>query len=471
MKGLSINLATVRQQFGFAAAVDACLAQGITAISPWRDQVEAIGLSEAARIVKANSLQVTGHCRGGMFPANDKGGRDAAIDDSKRAIDEAAALGADCLVMVAGGLPAGSKDIAAARAMVADGLAAILPHARACHMPVAIEPLHPMYAGDRACVNTLEQALDLCDALGAGVGVAIDVYHTWWDPKIRPQIARAGRNKQNSRAPYLRLVGPDPRPAARPGHDGRRRDRPEAVSRGYRRRRFPRSAGGGDFLVGELVETPRRGGPRDLHRTLSNHLLTFRIGEMTHMTIFELRSPTTGELIASYPEHTPAEVEARLTRVWSGWKAWSATPLAQRVAFLNKLADGLQKRVDEFARLITKEMGKPLAEAQAEVKKAASGARHFAEAGPDYIAPQPGAWHPETSHLSIAWPGPRDHAVEFPLWQVLRFFVPAALVGNTVLVKHAENVQGCAIALEDCRGGEKDSGRRSDANVDLSAGA
>jgi sugar phosphate isomerase/epimerase len=80
--------------------------------------------------------------------------------------------------------------------MVADGLAAILPHARACHMPVAIEPLHPMYAGDRACVNTLEQALDLCDALGAGVGVAIDVYHTWWDPKIRPQIARAGRNKQ-----------------------------------------------------------------------------------------------------------------------------------------------------------------------------------------------------------------------------------------------------------------------------------
>jgi sugar phosphate isomerase/epimerase len=196
VKGLSINLATVRQQFGFAAAVDACLAQGITAISPWRDQVEAIGLSEAARIVKANSLQVTGHCRGGMFPANDKGGRDAAIDDSKRAIDEAAALGADCLVMVAGGLPAGSKDIAAARAMVADGLAAILPHARACHMPVAIEPLHPMYAGDRACVNTLEQALDLCDALGAGVGVAIDGYHTWWDPKIRPQIARAGRNKQ-----------------------------------------------------------------------------------------------------------------------------------------------------------------------------------------------------------------------------------------------------------------------------------
>jgi sugar phosphate isomerase/epimerase len=194
--GLSLNLATVRPQFGFAAAVDACLAQGITAIAPWRDQVEAIGLAEAARIVQMNGLKVTGHCRGGMFPATDKIGLKAAIEDNKRAIDEAAALGADCLVMVVGGLPGASKDIAAARGLVADGLAAVLPHARACRVPLAIEPLHPMYAADRACVNTLEQALDLCDALGAGVGVAIDVYHTWWDPKIRPQIARAGRNGQ-----------------------------------------------------------------------------------------------------------------------------------------------------------------------------------------------------------------------------------------------------------------------------------
>jgi len=146
--------------------------------------------------VKANGLRVTGHCRGGMFPATDSTGLSAAIDDNKRAIDEAAALGADCLVMVVGGLPGASKDIAAARGMVADGLAAILPHARACAIPLAIEPLHPMYAADRACVNTLEQALDLCDALGAGTGVAIDVYHTWWDPKLSAQIARAGRNRQ-----------------------------------------------------------------------------------------------------------------------------------------------------------------------------------------------------------------------------------------------------------------------------------
>jgi sugar phosphate isomerase/epimerase len=196
VKGLSINLATVRGQFGFAAAVDACLAQGITAIAPWRDQVEAIGLDAAVRIVEQNGLQVTGYCRGGMFPATDQAGLAAAIDDNKRAIDEAAALGADCLVLVVGGLPGASKDITAARAMVADGIAAVLPHARAAGIPLAIEPLHPMYAGDRACVNTLEQALDLCNVLGVGVGVAIDVYHTWWDPKIRPQIARAGRERR-----------------------------------------------------------------------------------------------------------------------------------------------------------------------------------------------------------------------------------------------------------------------------------
>lgn len=196
VNGISINLATVRQQFGFAAAVDACLAQGITAISPWRDQVAAIGLREAVRIVELNRLRVTGYCRGGMFPATDAAGLTAAIDDNKRAIDEAAALGANCLVLVVGGLPGASKDIIAARSMVADGIAAILPHARACEVPLAIEPLHPMYAADRACINTLEQALDLCEALGDGVGVAIDVYHTWWDPKLRPQIARAGRDKR-----------------------------------------------------------------------------------------------------------------------------------------------------------------------------------------------------------------------------------------------------------------------------------
>ncbi|MBZ9938825.1 sugar phosphate isomerase/epimerase [Mesorhizobium sp. BR1-1-16] len=190
---LAINLATTRGSWGFAEAADGCLQRGISAIAPWRDQIEAIGLAEAARLVQSEGLRVTGLCRGGMFPAKTATGRQAAIDDNKRAVDEAAALGAACLVLVVGGLPGSSRDLSAARAMVEDGLAAMLPHARSVGMPLAIEPLHPMYAADRACVNTLDQALDLCDLFGEGVGVAIDVYHVWWDPKLPAAIARAGR--------------------------------------------------------------------------------------------------------------------------------------------------------------------------------------------------------------------------------------------------------------------------------------
>jgi sugar phosphate isomerase/epimerase len=192
IQGLSINLATVRPQYSLAQAVDACLALGITAIAPWRDQIQAIGVKEAASIVRSNKMRVTGLCRGGMFPAADRAGLAAAIEENKRAIDEAVAIQADCLVMVVGGLPNGSRDLPAAREMVADGLAAILPYARERRLPLAIEPLHPMYAADRACINTLEQALDVCDLLGDGVGVAIDVYHVWWDPNLYRQISRAG---------------------------------------------------------------------------------------------------------------------------------------------------------------------------------------------------------------------------------------------------------------------------------------
>ena len=193
---LSINLATVREQWNLREAVEACAPLGIPAIDPWRDQVAAIGLEASVRAIKDAGLKVSGYCRGGMFPATDEAGRQAAIDDNKRAIDEASALGAECLVLVVGGLPAGSRDIAGARRMVEDGIGAVLPHARARNMPLAIEPLHPMYAADRACVNTLAQALDLCEALDDGVGVAIDAYHVWWDPDLALQIARAGAAKR-----------------------------------------------------------------------------------------------------------------------------------------------------------------------------------------------------------------------------------------------------------------------------------
>jgi sugar phosphate isomerase/epimerase len=195
-EGLSINLATVREQWDLRQAVEGCVRHGITAVDPWRDQVAKIGLEESAHIIKANGMQVTGYCRGGMFPAADAVGRQTAIDDNKRAIDEAATIGAECLVFVVGGLPPGSRDMPGTRQMVAEGFAAILSHAKACKMPLAIEPLHPMYAADRACVNTLAQALDLCDQLGDGTGVAIDTYHVWWDPDLASQITRAGREKR-----------------------------------------------------------------------------------------------------------------------------------------------------------------------------------------------------------------------------------------------------------------------------------
>src|SRR6218665_1323054 len=174
---LSMNLATLRNGASFGEMVDDCLRHGVTAISPWRDQVAAGGRREAARIVSGNRLRVTGLCRGRMFPADSAEGRQAAIDDNLRAIDEAAALNADCLVLVVGGLPGSSRDLPGARQMVADGIAAMLPHARASGIPLAIEPLHPMYAADRACVNTIDQALDIAAGLGEGVGVAIHVYH------------------------------------------------------------------------------------------------------------------------------------------------------------------------------------------------------------------------------------------------------------------------------------------------------
>ncbi|MCZ4347861.1 sugar phosphate isomerase/epimerase family protein [Devosia neptuniae] len=192
-RAISINLATTRQVWGFAEAVDGCLKAGITAISPWRDQIAAIGVDEAARIVRDNKIQVTGVCRGGMFPAETAAGRQAQIDDNLHAIDEAAALNADCLVLVVGGLPGSSKDLVGARQMVTDGIAAMLPHAKASGVKLAIEPLHPMYAADRACINTIDQALDVCEVLGETVGVAIDVYHVWWDPQLANAIARAGR--------------------------------------------------------------------------------------------------------------------------------------------------------------------------------------------------------------------------------------------------------------------------------------
>lgn len=206
---LSVNTATIRKSEGIELSlpriIEACAERGIRAISPWRDQVQAAGLDAVSRLVKQHGLQLSGYCRGGMFPATDAAGLRAARDDNRRAVDEARELDAACLVLVVGGLPGAlqgkpaHKDLALARSQVHDGIAELLEYARAARMPLAIEPLHPMYAADRACINTMEQALDLCDALDAqrtgALGVAVDVYHVWWDPKLEQQIARAGRDR------------------------------------------------------------------------------------------------------------------------------------------------------------------------------------------------------------------------------------------------------------------------------------
>lgn len=186
---LSLNTATVRKQWNLAQMIDGCARHGIRGIAPWRDQVAAMGLKKAISSIKQAGLAVTGLCRGGFFTAKDW------RDDNLRAIEEAHELGAQCLVLVVGGLPQGSKDLIAARNQVRDGIAAILPEARKAGVPLAIEPLHPMQAAERACINTLEQALNLCDHLGDGLGVAVDVYHVWWDPKLQSQIERAGRQR------------------------------------------------------------------------------------------------------------------------------------------------------------------------------------------------------------------------------------------------------------------------------------
>jgi sugar phosphate isomerase/epimerase len=190
---LSINSTTVKP-WSLEQLVEGCARAGISAISPWRDIVQACGAERAGKLIRAHNMTVTGLCRGGMFTASDEVGRRASLDDNRRALDEAAAIGAQCLVLVAGGLPKGSRDIGDARKQVRDGLAELLPYARQVKVPLAIEPLHPMFAADRACVNTLAQANDLCEELGAGTGVAVDTYHVWWDPDVAREIKRAGKN-------------------------------------------------------------------------------------------------------------------------------------------------------------------------------------------------------------------------------------------------------------------------------------
>ena len=189
---LSLNQATIKHA-SLAEALDTTVAAGMTAIGLWREPVAEVGLAEAVRLVADSGLRVSSLCRGGFFTAPEGPERRAAIDENRRAIEETAALGAPALVLVAGGLPAGSRDVVGARARVQDALAELADDAVDAGVQLAIEPLHPMYASDRAVVSTLGQALDLAAPFdAAAVGVVVDTFHLWWDPQVLAQIARAG---------------------------------------------------------------------------------------------------------------------------------------------------------------------------------------------------------------------------------------------------------------------------------------
>ncbi len=181
---LSLNTITVKQ-WTLGQCIEGAARHGIPGIAPWRDKLAEMGVAAAARQIRDAGLRVSGLCRGGMFT---QPGWEA---DNRRAIDEAAELGADCLVMVCGGLAPGSKDLVGARRMVEDGMAAILPHARAAGVVLALEPLHPMTCADRSVLSTAAQAVDIAERLGDGVGLALDVYHIWWDPDLVAVIRRA----------------------------------------------------------------------------------------------------------------------------------------------------------------------------------------------------------------------------------------------------------------------------------------
>ncbi|MCQ9135687.1 sugar phosphate isomerase/epimerase family protein [Streptomyces hilarionis] len=181
------------KQLSLPELVDACRDLGVVNVGLWREPVQAHGVEATAKLVRDAGLTVTTLCRGGFLTATDPDERAAALADNRRAVDEAAALGTEVLVLVSGGLPAGYRDLHGARERIADALSVLGPYAEEHGVKLAIEPLHPMYAADRCVVSTLAQALDLAERFPAHqVGVAVDTYHVWWDDRAPAQIARAG---------------------------------------------------------------------------------------------------------------------------------------------------------------------------------------------------------------------------------------------------------------------------------------
>lgn len=188
---LSLNQATVRN-LSAAEAAELCVRHGIGGIGLWRDKVAELGLARTAATVRAAGLRVSSLCRGGFFTHADPDARAAALADNRKAVAEAAALEADVLILVSGGLAPGSRDLGLARQMIADGIAGLVPFAREAGVRLGIEPLHPMFCADRCAISRLGDALDLALQFPADVvGVVVDTYHVWWDSQLAADLARA----------------------------------------------------------------------------------------------------------------------------------------------------------------------------------------------------------------------------------------------------------------------------------------
>jgi sugar phosphate isomerase/epimerase len=195
----AINTATLGFQTPIEETIDAVAREGFGAIAPWRRELEGKSAGAVGRRIKDAGLKVTGYCRSSFIPALARSDFDRNVEDNRRALREAAALGAQSFVMVVGSLPPSSKDLAGARAQVAEATSLLLEDARELGVRLALEPLHPVYAADRSCLTLLSEALDLCDMLepagtSPSLGVCIDVYHVWWDPNLEAEIMRAGRD-------------------------------------------------------------------------------------------------------------------------------------------------------------------------------------------------------------------------------------------------------------------------------------
>ncbi len=194
----AINTATLGHRSPIEEVIELVARHGFGGICPWRRDLEGRDAQTVARRIRDAGLQVSGYCRSTYLPALDKAAFDAALADNRRAIDQAAALGAACFVMVVGSMPQGSRDLPRARAQVEEGTAILCEYARRANVRLALEPLHPMYANDRSCLNTIEQALDLAERIepsqGARplLGIVVDAYHVWWDPHLARDVRRAG---------------------------------------------------------------------------------------------------------------------------------------------------------------------------------------------------------------------------------------------------------------------------------------